>query len=154
MIAAELKDFETDENKALFAEALLREPNDAFKAAKKIFPTNIPNALWICQRWPQDEFVVAKQREFILDGGEEKYLPSKSQVARQVHNVSMETKDLELVLKSLGLYCNIRGFIEKPGTVINNNIANNVMVVKDHGTDEEWESKVIQQQKQLVESSQ
>lgn len=144
-------EFETDSNMALFAEALLRNPNNAFEAAKTIFIEN-SHALYACQRWPDDPYVRKKQREFIKEGGEAKYLPSKSKVARQIHNVSEKVNDAELELKALKLYCDVRGFIEKPGTVINNQISS-VMLVKDHGTDDDWEKKAVQQQQLLIESS-
>jgi len=152
MIAVAKQSFETDENKALFAEALLRNPNNAFKAAKTVFVRDNAFALYASTHWPTDEFVIAKQKEFLQEGGEAKYLPSKNQVARQIHNVSEEVRDAELELKALRLYCDVRGYIEKPGTVVNNQITS-VMLVKDHGTDNEWEDKILEQQQQLIESS-
>ena len=151
---ATVHSFETDENKALFAEALLKNPNNAFVAAKTIFPRDIATALYICQRWPTDEFVLRLQKKLLLEHGEERYLPSKSRIARQIHNVSEDVNDPEMELKALRLYCDVRGYIEKPGTVVNNSqILNKIMVVKDHGTDDDWENKAIEQQQKLIESS-
>ena len=67
MIAVPKQVFETDANKALFAEALLRNPIDAFKAAKTIFPkhSDNANALYVSTHWPNDDFVLAKQKEFL-----------------------------------------------------------------------------------------
>lgn len=154
MIAIAKQSFDTDENKALFAEALLRTPNSAFKAAKTVFIKHSDNAyaLYASIYWPTDDFVVAKQKEFLKEGGEAKYLPTKSQVSRQIHNVSEKVNDADLELKALRLFCDVRGFIEKPGTVINNQISS-VMLVKDHGTDEDWEEKIVLQQQKLIESS-
>ncbi len=152
MIAIQKQPFETDANKALFAEELLRNPTNAYKAAKVVFPRDTAIALFVSNNWVVDEYVLAKQKEFIKEGGEAKYLPTKSQVARQIHNVSAEVNDADLELKALRLYCDVRGYIEKPGTVVNNQITS-VMLVKDHGTDEDWEKRMLEQQKTLIESS-
>ena len=145
---------ETPENKALFAEALLKNPDNPFTAAKSVFPTNMAYALYISNHWRHDEDVVSKQKQLLKTNGEAKYLPSKTEVAREIHTLAGDAKDSEVALKALQLYCNVRGFIEKPGTVINNNaVCNKIMVVKDHGTDDDWERKLQDQQQNLIESS-
>lgn len=149
-----LQSFETEENKALFAEALLSSPNNAFEAAKKVFPGNMSYALYASNNWVHDDSVTRHQRRLLHEYGETKYLPSKVEVAREIHDISKVALDVETSLKALQLYCNVRGFIEKPGTVINNNaVCNKIMVIKDHGTDEQWEDKLQQQQQNLIDSS-
>ncbi|WP_292414149.1 hypothetical protein [Methylophaga sp.] len=54
------------------------------------------------------------------------------------------------------LYADVRGFIEKPQTTINNNnnVTNNrVMVVRENGSDEDWEAKLRKQQDNLTNAS-
>lgn len=145
---------ETPENKLQFAEAFLRHPDNAFTAAKSVFPRNMAYALYISQNWQYDEDVLSVQKELLKTHGEAKYLPSKVEVAREIHTLAGDAKEPEIKLKALQLYCNVRGFIEKPGTVINNTaVCNKIMVVKDHGSDDDWESKLQNQQQALIESS-
>lgn len=146
--------FNDESLKDQFAEAALKSPRDLFKAAKTVFPANMSFALYACNNWGNDPYVIERKRDFLEEFGEYHYLPSKPQVAREIHDISADVKDPELQLKALQLYSNVRGFIEKPGTTINNNqISNKVMIVKSHGGDDEWEVKLAQQQQTLIESS-
>ena len=145
---------ETPENKLLFAEAFLRHPDNAFTAAKSVFPRNMAYALYASQHWLHDEDVISQQKELLKTNGEATYLPSKSEVAREIHTLAGNAQEPDIKLKALQLYCNVRGYIEKPGTTINNNsVCNKIMVVKDHGTDDDWENKLQDQQQLLIESS-
>ena len=151
---ATIASFQTPENMLLFAEALLRHPDNAFTAAKSVFPRNMAYALYASQNWQHNEDVLSHQKQLLKTNGQDRYLPSKSDVAREIHTVAGDAQEPEVKLKALQLYCNVRGFIEKPGTTIHNNsVCNKIMVVKDHGTDEDWERKLQEQQQVLIESS-
>ena len=144
--------------KDVFALALLRAPNNPFAAAKQV--TSDPGqALLISSQWPNDQYVLAKQAELLEAFGEESFLPSKLKLARNVWELTqkegIDTKDR---IKAYELYGNIMSFIAKQTAIAN--VTNNmvvdqrrVMVVKDHGTDEQWEAKTIEHQTKLLANS-
>jgi len=145
------------EKKTEFAEALLRSPENPFNAAKSVFPgqRQMASALHAAIRWVDDEFVLAEKKRLTRDNGKYSFLPDKADVARKVYDITSNTNDPELQLKAYKLYSDIRGFIDKPNTTINNNnaISNRVMVVKDHGDDDNWAENLKRQQQALIESS-
>lgn len=145
---------ETDQKEA-YARALLRQPDDAYKAALAVFPGDIPKALHVSKTWPQDEDVQAFAQAALDEDGEDEFLPSKAQLARDVYDLAKHEKwvDPKDRIAAYKLYADLRGFIEKPGTTVNNNTLvdrRSVMVVTDHGTDEEWEAKLRAQQAALT----
>lgn len=145
--------------KAAFAAALLRYPNDAFKAASLVCGTDSGRALRMAWEWPNDPGVLEKQKELLEEYGEEHFAPTKAQASQKVYEIASDERvDAKVRLAAFDLFCRIKGFIQKPeGTVINNNNTvvnqNRVMLMRDHGTVEEWEEKLRAQQAKLVEHS-
>lgn len=141
--------------KEQFAELSLREP-DAFKVALVIYPNDTGRALRIANEWPNDEQVKAFRQSFVdaEEDGETAFLPSKADACRLAWNIARDAdKMTEDRLKALKLYGEMRGFIEKPAAVAvtnNNNVAMRVLVVKDYGTNDDWEKALRQQQKKLI----
>lgn len=150
---------ETDEDllskKEQFAELSLREP-DAFKVALVIYPNDTGRALRIANEWPNDPQVKEIRQSFVdaEEDGETAFLPSKADASRLAWNIARDAdKMTEDRLKALKLYAEIRGFIEKPQVTVNNtqnNVSMRVLVVKDHGSNDEWENKLRSQQKKLI----
>ena len=145
---------EDEDLKRKYAELLLKTPEDPFKAACVLFPTNTNKAVWVSDNWSLDEDVLAFQNELLTERDEESFLPSKSEFARKIWQKMNNTHvDVDDYTKLGRLYADVRGFIEKPQTTINNNtqnVANRVMVISDKGTEDEWEAKLLKQQKELV----
>ena len=149
---------ETDEEilakKERFAELMLRE-NEPFKVALILYPDDTGRALEVAHTWPRDAQVIELQKSLTSAEDEITFLPTKSDAARLAWNMARdEARFTEDRLKALKLYAEIRGFIEKPQVSVQNNVQNNsiqhhVMVVRDHGSDEEWSEKLRNQQKRL-----
>lgn len=143
-------DFDSIELKHLFAVNLLRYDNDANKAAFQTvaFPGD---ALQIARAWPDDP-VVQQHVEELLNTGEAKSLmPTKERMARDVYKIATGDRDSDVRLKAHRLYAEIMGFIEKPSSPITNNILNQgVMIVKEAGSNEEWEQKALAHQRTLT----
>lgn len=140
--------------KDLYAAALLRTPDDPYGAAIKLFGDNPIKAIEVSQKWPFDFYVLTKQSELLAELGEDEFLPGKAALARRVLDLGDNPQtDKKERLAAYKLYAEIRGFVEKSGGVqINNNITNNrVMVMKDHGTNDDWEAKAKSQQAKLIE---
>jgi hypothetical protein len=149
------------EYKTQFAYELLKAnipPNDtinAFKVALEMFPGDTALALQVSQEWTRDSFVKAERERFADELGDLAFLPSKADLARAIWDKANATTGYictEDFTKLMRLYAEVRGFIEKPGLNVqtNVNVNNRVMVITDHGTDEEWALKVKSQQARLI----
>lgn len=152
--APEAVDPNEPELKARFAEALLRRPHDAFGAACAILGNDTMRALRVSQAWPLDLEVLAVQADLLEKFGPDEFLPTKQEVARRIYNVGETAADAKDKLAAYKLYAEVRGFIQKADNV-NNVVVNNnrVMVLRDFGTDEQWETKAASQQAKLIEHS-
>lgn len=139
-----------DAVKLRFAEVFARTKNASTAAMQTIQPTG--EALRWSYILPTDPVVLAELERLKDDVGEAELLPSKYEAARDIwdraHANNIDNEDYERLMK---LYCNVMDFIPKPGT--NTNVAVTVapvMVVRDHGTNDEWAAKVAAQQRGLV----
>lgn len=143
------------EEKQRYAELLMRTPDgDPFKAALTLFPQNVNRALWVANNWPTDPDVIAFNREVKDSKSELDYLPSKADLARSIWarmNRGEYGPEDEDFVKLAKLYGDVMGFIEKPNNVTTVNVTQNrVMEVRDHGTAEQWEQKLLAQQERLI----
>jgi len=137
-----------------YAISLLRHPEDPFKAALSVWPNDTATALSASKDLPNDPDVKTMCDELVMENGQAAFLPTKEDLARAVWQRANKTLDPEVAFKGYKLYADIRGFIDKAGTTINNNTLvdnRSVMVYKDHGTDEEWAAKALAQQSKLIE---
>jgi hypothetical protein len=154
-----MSDEQESKDKVAFAAALLKYPNEPFRAALEIYPQDGQRglALRVATEWPFDSEVLLAQKTILETKDELDFLPSKADAARAIWALANPSKDggvwiaVEERIKAMKLYCEVRGFIDKstgPAVVVNNN-DNKVMIVKDMGTIDEWETKALLQQKQL-----
>lgn len=143
-----------DEQKKAFAIALLSDPKDPFKCAQQIFGPDVGMALRVYGSWPLDPDVIQYQELYLEEFGDDAALPTKTKLARDVYDIAEEAFDPETRLKALKLYGDVRGFIEKPGMGAVTNIQQNtkVIIMTDHGTDKEWEAKLLTQQAKLTDN--
>lgn len=145
---------EATDEKQLYALALLKTPNDPYKAALDVVAGDCARALVMSREWPQDPEVIEYKTQALQDMGEDAFLPSKADVVRAIWQKAEECRDADTAFKGYKLVADIMGYVEKPGgTTINNNTLvdqRKVMVVTDHGTDEEWEAKLLKQQAALT----
>jgi hypothetical protein len=142
--------------KKRFAAMLLKEPGEPFKAALAA-GLDTGQALRASVEWINDSIVLEEQTRLIeeQENGELDFLPTKAEAARLAWNIANSATFVEDKLKALKLYADMRGFIPKVEAVkIDNSVTHNkVMIVKDQGTDEEWEAKARMQQRKLVEEA-
>ena len=139
--------------KAAFAAFLLKEPNEPFKAGLAVFPDDTRKALWVATHWLADPVVLAETKRLKAVGADLDGLPTKADLARTVWELT-QMGPLEDRIKASKLYADIRGFIEKPQAQVAVNVNNNrVMVIRDQGSDADWESKVAKQQANLLNAA-
>lgn len=143
------------EDKRAFALAWLRQPDDAFKAACEIWPNDTQKALKASSFWVRDPEVIAERERLLDEHGEEAFLPSKHDLAREIWKLTQDGLREDRI-KAMKLYAEVRGFIEKPQTnvnVDNSKTTHNVMLVAMPASIEEWQQKAVAQQKQLVSNA-
>lgn len=145
----------TEELKRQFAAQLLHNDGDPFKAAFAICGDNTGLALQIGRAWANDSFVLAEQKRLLGTNDAKSFLPAKEHQARDIYKLATdETKEPEDRLKAHRLYAEIMGHIEKPVAGAGINVLNQgVMIVKDAGTDDEWQKRVVAQQRALVSNA-
>ena len=144
---------ETDALKTKFAIALLRNPDHPFQAGCEVFGEDTGKALYVANNWLNDAYVAEQQRNLLKEKGARAFLPSKEDYAREVWRMALDTRTpIEEKRKFLDLYGEVMGFKERPQqSGINVNVTQNrVMIVKDHGTDDEWEQRAAAQQHRLA----
>jgi hypothetical protein len=145
-----------DISKAAYAAFLLREP-DAFKAACLLCPEDTGKALWIATNWKNDPDVNDELDKLKSSPDSINTIGSKYEVALILWNIAnneiLDTKDRMAAIRD---FCTLRGiydFNSKQGTTVNVDASSKVMIVKDHGEDNEWEKKVMTQQQELTSES-
>lgn len=143
-----------DPEKTRFAELLLKTPDNPFKAAMGICGEDTGRALLVSSEWPDDPFVISEQKRLLDELGADHFLPTREELGRMVYQSAQDAKFEENKVKFLKLYADIRGFIAKPETNVTvQNTNNRVMVVRENGSDDEWEQKLLKQQRGLVNAS-
>ena len=147
------------EDKRKFAKALLKH-TDKLEAAKVAFcPPLCPKddlglLLHYANYLPNDMQVLEATKEILAETDEKEFLPTRRELVARLERIADDSKDNDQVMKAVKMIADICGHVSKPGsgdTVSITQIDNSkVMVIKDHGTDEEWEVKAKAQQKKLI----
>lgn len=148
------------ERKKRFAYQILLEPDEPYKAGLAAYPEkdNYHNhmAMVVAQDWLNDVDIHLLKRQLIAEHGEDFFLPTKQDLAREIWKTAKNGKTSEK-LAAQRLYAEVRGFIEKPvAAQINNtvsNTTNKVMVVPARTSDADWEDAVAAQQAKLVSAA-
>lgn len=145
---------EEDESKykAAFAALLLENPANPFQAASGVFPDDTRRALWVATHWLNDAEVRKEMERLRTRGADLDALPTKAELARRAWELT-DKGLFEDRIKAMKLYAEIRNFIEKAPPVAVNVNQNRVMIIRDQGTNEEWEKKVAKQQADLLNAS-
>ena len=145
------------EAKEKFARLLLKEPGNAFAIALKVCPDDVKRAVQIANEWPNDPDVLDFQERIKGDEGENEFLPTKADLARETWNLMHDKYTDASQFAKLGkLYADLMGFIEKPKVEVNTNVqnvTNKVMIVREAVSDAEWERKLFTQQTALTHAA-
>lgn len=146
-----------EEQKRQFAIELLRFPGEHLRAATAVFGDLHPiqGRMQIAELWRNDPFVVKLCADLLDEFGEDYFLPTRADTARLIlKRATGPNVDPENFAKLMRLFCDVRGFIDKPAAApsTTNNVQNNVnvLVVKDKGTNEEWGGSLVEQQRKLI----
>ena len=140
------------ETKRLYGLALLEHPDDPYKAALAVVGGDLPRALAMAREWTHDPDVVAAMDAVPDDERALKGVPTKNDLAREAWRRVQSTLDHETAFKGIEAIRKLMYDNKVGGTTVNNTLVDNrrVMVVTDHGTDAEWEAKLLEQQEKLI----
>lgn len=143
----------TDEQRKEYAGELLRTP-DPFKAALIVFgDAEIGRVAYVAATWPSDIKVVRYQQEILGSKRVGEFLPTKEGILQTLDTwIKNDNFDIKERLSAIKLMADISGWIVKPEVTVpvNLNVTSNVMVVKDLGTNDDWEKKARDQQANLT----
>ena len=122
-----------------------------FMSALKIWPNNNGYCASVAASWKNDPEVLA-----IVEAAKQASkakVPTKEELALELYEKAKSMED-EDYIKTTRLVADMLGYMPKAGDnniSISNVVNERVMVVKDKGSDEEWEAKLARQQAKLIE---
>lgn len=144
------------ELKKRFARQILRgaTPWDAICLVIPDYDERASERFTLSRDWAIDEEVHALKKQILEEDGDDALgLPTREELIKDLWaDIQQATgKDKAALAK---VYADVRGWTQKPTDLPTNqtNITHNVMVVKDHGSDEAWQLNAIEQQRKLVNS--
>jgi len=142
----------SNKQKEAFALALLKTPDEPYKAALLVFPDDITLAMEASKALPSDAYVVEYIGAIPSDEIDAIGVPTKNDVIRSIWNRLAKVVDHETFFKgtkALEPWLLENGNNGGLGNTYNDN--RSVILFKDHGTDEEWAKAAVEQQSKLVE---
>lgn len=143
------------QQKEAFALKMLRPDADPYKIAFAMFPSNNNRAIWVAAHWPNDPEVLSIQQNIRdSDSTGESFLPTEIDFKMAIWERMKRSFDDSDFAKLAKLYAESNGFIKKEASVnVTNNVIPKVIVIRDHGNLDEWESAAKKQQQELVNVS-
>lgn len=150
---------EDEADKRAFARALLKHPEtmEGRFAAALTVTGDTGKALIMASRWLNDVTVVDEQRSLVAraDEGDLDFIGTKAEFCREILEAARNSWEGETKHKFFKLYAETRGWLGKSGdTNLNVNVQNNrVMVVKDLGSNDDWEQRLYRQQTALTHNA-
>ncbi len=139
-----------------FALELVRNNDDGFAAARIVFPTNLGAVFWYGNNWQSDEVIAAERDRLLKQGGEDLSDEDlRNKLVRALLNIVEDASTApEDVAKAANAIGELKGLIHKPNPIFNQTVqAPRVMVVRSHGSNEEWEAKLRKQQDDLINAA-
>ena len=145
------------EQKKQFAVEMLKFPGEGLRAATAVFGELHPiqSRMQIADLWTHDAEVLSIMDDLLKEHGEDAFLPTKNDTARAIFKrANGPNVDTENYGKLMRLFCEVRGFIDKPKSGNDAGVTNvgnmNVLVVQDKGSDEDWGRTLREQQQRLI----
>ena len=99
------------EEKKAFAYAHLKKPNDAFLAAKMVFPTDSGKALRAASEWPLLPDVLQFKKDLIEEYGEMHFIVSKADLIREVYDRANQCSFADDYFKGMGLVAKLSDYM-------------------------------------------
>jgi hypothetical protein len=142
-----------EQRKRLFAEQYMATPQEIYKAGTAAWPDKPSEGLRVALEWVNDPEVIKYCNE-LRTAGISPNVPPKEQVVKELLDIGRDVRaEAADRIKAFELASKIMGYIVPAQTNIKHTTVtdNRVMVVRDHGSPDEWEAKAQLQQKRLIE---
>lgn len=143
-----------DSLKPKYAEYLI-ETNDPFAAAQRLVPNDTGRALWCATNWANDPEVIDAVNDVKATSDSVNRIATKYDLAQlywdMANDEKIEPKDRIAAAEKFGAVAGIYDPKQTNNTNINVDAAPRVMIVKDHGSNDNWEVKAAQQQRKLTQ---
>lgn len=142
--------------KKRFAAEQLRQPGKDIHIALGLIPeTQI--AIAAVNAWNKDPEVIRERLRLMEEYGQRAELPTKETVALEILEMARESK--HTVTDRLKAYSQYNEMMNYTGRnsgqqAAVNIFSNKVMLLKDHGTNDDWEARAVAQQSGLVKDAQ
>ncbi len=143
-----------------YAEELLRNPCDTFKAAMIVTFSDTIAALRLSQELQYSSKIARMQQHLIKELGEEAFLPTKETMVSEVYARARRSTEDDAYVKMMALVFDVRGMSSKSGSVVvndnsttNNRIMQIPVLMNREGSpanEQEWEEQLIVQQEKLT----
>ena len=140
------------ELKLAFAAALAYSPESPVIAARKVFGADMAKALFAANNWAYDALVLNEMEKYVVELGAENLLPDKSRYALELLNFARNAGP-DYAYQYFKLYNQVMGYEGKGGVHVGDNVTNNVLVIREGESFEDWEKGVYEQQKRLIHDS-
>lgn len=145
---------EFQELKIAFARLLFLDPGNPFECGRKIFPDHTGFACMAAVEWKNDPAVIEEMERLALETPVENLIATKQEAMKNAWNMANDSSiNPKERVAYLRLFAEMAEYMPEKSSVKNvqkNEVINRVMVVKDHGSDEDWEAKVAEQQRKLI----
>lgn len=143
--------------KIAYAQLLFLDPGNPFECGKKIFPDNTGYACMAAVQWKNDPIVIEEMQRLAEQTPIENLVATKQEALQEAWNMAKDTsvnpKERAAYLR---LFSELAEYMPEKSSVKNvqkNEVINRVMMVKDHGEDENWEDKAAEQQRKLINAN-
>lgn len=126
---------------------------DSYNIGFQMFPANANRAVLAGGHWRADPIVISELARLRTEQVQvAETLPTQTDLARSIWIKMQDCTDPDAYVKLAKLYAEVQGMIKKPTDANNANTPRRpVMLVRDHGSDAEWEMKMSANQNRLQE---
>lgn len=140
----------------LFAAAMLRNPDDPWKAVREVEPDHHAKQYWILTHWKEHPVVIAERDRLLALQGPLARVPTKEQFALEVYQAGNDAKSHGDKMSAWKFFAELMDYTQKSGAgntinfnQQNNNVTNRIMAVPLAASDDEWERTALAHQKKL-----
>jgi len=143
------------EQKEKFAVLLLKNPNNAYDVACRLYPNDVSRSMFIFNHWQSDPYVEECQDKLLEEFGEEHFLPTKAELAREIWDRAKAAYDDDSFTKLMRLYADVLGYIKKSDVNIDNRqmlVSPKIMILPaiEQASEDVWENCLKEQQRSLT----
>lgn len=140
-----------------FAREWLKQPDNPYAAAYRMFPGDVATACASASAWIKDPLVIAEMRRIRDEEPTASQLPTREELAQRIIGIADNTGlAADERYKGYKLAADILGYIQKPGVSLTagSGPIQSVMLVPKYDTESDFERVAKRQQAALIQQGQ